>query len=117
MVEYRLLQRKEYDPKTRRDVWFTLAIAVKHNGKLRVRQWGRVPFTVHKKRLESLTLLDAPKSQWDKPVRWTEIRRLQKPYSLWLLDLMSKPEAIEKEVIGQLVRQLASANVSQRKAA
>jgi hypothetical protein len=103
MIKYRLLQRKETDPKTQSEYWFSLAIAVQREDGIYIRQWGKMPFSTKKKRIEALNLLDAPRSLWDKSLRWTEVRSLPEEHTLWVLEMMKKIEPVEREVVEGLL--------------
>jgi len=106
MIKYRLLQRKEKEPTTHSEYWFTIAIAVQRENGIYVRQWERIPFVTKKKRLEGLNLLDVPKSQRQNPVRWTEIRTLKEERPLWMLETMKQTEPVEREIVENLLHEI-----------
>ncbi|MBC8228679.1 hypothetical protein H8E77_03910 [bacterium] len=110
MIKYRLLQRKEKDTITQSEYWFSIVIAIQRKNGISVRQWGRIPFFTKKKRLETLNLLDVPKSQHQYPVRWTEIRRLNEERPLWMLEKMKQTEPVEREIVENLRHEIEVAS-------
>ena len=106
MIKYRLLQRKDKDPKTGSEDWFSIAIAVQHESGIALRQWGKIPFSTKKKRLEALNLLDVPKSQRQYPLRWTEIRTLNEERPLWMVEALKRAEPVERKVVDNLLHEI-----------